>query len=296
MVETILDPLSRSILLDVLRESVLSKGKLDASDYRVDHDDWIELLNQLEWKHYLKRDDNKYRVAFQALSEIDNDDAKVELGQCEEVFKILREHYKKPQTRNAQIKIADLAENLNFTNEQTIQTVRYLMDVSSLWFGGSAGDLDNIDTYWFKPGEHILTNKTFSDLVNKVREWQKPGESLKLPNSSNITAFVSYSTVDKIHGAKVKHILKQYGIRCFLAHEDLEVSEEWKIRILEELASCDIFIPLLSKAFKLSDWASQEIGIVSGRNDILIIPLSIDNTVPYGFIAHLQGKLISRGV
>jgi hypothetical protein len=112
-------------------------------------------------------------------------------------------------------------------------------------------------------------------------------------NKPQVSAFISYSTKEKQYGAQVKRILVEYGIESFLAHEDLKVSEEWKERILEELLHCDIFIPLLSKAFRESDWAPQEIGVIAGRQDVAVIPLSIDGTMPFGFILHLQGKRIS---
>lgn len=112
----------------------------------------------------------------------------------------------------------------------------------------------------------------------------------KLPTGE---VFISYSTKDKLYGMQTKRILEEYGMECFLAHEDLEISEEWKERILEELLRCDVFVPLLSKAFRESDWAPQEIGVIAGRENVAIIPLSIDGTMPFGFISHLQGKRIS---
>lgn len=106
-------------------------------------------------------------------------------------------------------------------------------------------------------------------------------------------AFISYSSEDKLIAGRVKAILEDHNINAFLAHEDIHVSQEWKTRILEELVDTNIFIPLLSKAFKSSEWAPQEIGIaITRRNDVLFIPLSIDGTVPFGFISHIQGKPI----
>jgi hypothetical protein len=110
--------------------------------------------------------------------------------------------------------------------------------------------------------------------------------------NGKIRAFISYSTKDKAYGAQVKKILEAYGIECFLAHEDLEISEEWKIRILEELIQCDVFIALLSKAFRESEWAPQEVGVAISKQEVAIIPLSIDSTIPFGFISHVQGKHI----
>lgn len=113
-------------------------------------------------------------------------------------------------------------------------------------------------------------------------------------DKTSIKAFVSYSTKDKHVGAKIKGIFESFGIECFMAHDDIEISEEWKKRILKELSEVDIFIPLLSDNFKNSDWCSQEAGIACFR-DILFIPLSLDKNInPYGFMSHRQGKVINK--
>lgn len=109
---------------------------------------------------------------------------------------------------------------------------------------------------------------------------------------TTVKVFISYSTKDKHVGGKIKEILTSFGIECFMAHDDIGVSEEWKQRILYELNEADIFIPILSNNFKDSNWCSQEAGVACFR-DILLIPLSLDKNVnPYGFMSHRQGKLI----
>jgi len=108
--------------------------------------------------------------------------------------------------------------------------------------------------------------------------------------TNRLKAFISYSTTDKAAGAEVKRALNAFGVDSFLAHNDLRISDEWKDRILEELTQCHIFVPLLSKAFRTSNWTQQETGIAVSRKGVLIIPLSLDGTVPFGFISHIQGK------
>jgi len=106
-------------------------------------------------------------------------------------------------------------------------------------------------------------------------------------------AFISYSTKDKHAAASVKKALANSDIDCFMAHDDLHVSEKWKDRILEELLNCDIFIPLLSRNFKESEWAPQEIGIITARPDVPVVPLSLDGTIPFGFISHIQSQRLA---
>ncbi len=111
-------------------------------------------------------------------------------------------------------------------------------------------------------------------------------------------AFISYSSIDKKYGGAVKKALEEIGFEPFLAHNDVKVSEQWQERILEELAACKLFIPLLSKSLKASVWCNQEIGFIARRKkNVLTVPISLDGTKPFGFIAQLQShKMPSTGL
>lgn len=110
-------------------------------------------------------------------------------------------------------------------------------------------------------------------------------------------AFISYSYADREYARQAKQVLEEVGVTAFLAHEDLEVSEEWKERIIEELKDCDLFVPLLSKDFRRSKWAPQEAGFVASRPKVRIAPLSIDGTIPFGFMGNVQsGRIRESGV
>jgi hypothetical protein len=108
------------------------------------------------------------------------------------------------------------------------------------------------------------------------------------------TAFISYSHKDRKFGAEAKSVLAEVGIEAFLAHADLNVSDEWRTRILEELQGCDIFVPLLSVNFIESKWAPQEVGFIISRPDVAIAPISLDGTTPFGFISHVHGRVIKK--
>lgn len=140
---------------------------------------------------------------------------------------------------------------------------------------------DAIDTY---PGlrDFLYQGISSSDKINNTNL-----------TSKSVKVFISYSMKDKLVGAEIKSILADFEIESFMAHDDIFVSEEWKERILIELKEANVFIPILSKNFKDSDWCSQESGIACCR-DILIIPVCLDDIRPYGFMNHRQGKKISR--
>ncbi len=108
----------------------------------------------------------------------------------------------------------------------------------------------------------------------------------------NAHAFISYQTADRFVAGKLKNILETIGIDSFLAHEDIEVSKEWQASILKEMAKANIFICILSKDYFKSVWCAQESGIAAFRDDLTIIPLSIDGTIPQGFFANIQSTKV----
>lgn len=108
-----------------------------------------------------------------------------------------------------------------------------------------------------------------------------------------LRCFISYSSKEKARAGNLKGILEELSIQSFLAHEDINVSEEWRKAILAELKKIDIFVALLSESFKVSEWAPQELGIACFLRKALIIPLRLDDTIPFGFASHLQGKPIN---
>jgi hypothetical protein len=111
-----------------------------------------------------------------------------------------------------------------------------------------------------------------------------------LDGPTDMKAFLSYATEDKVWGGHARTTLQALGMSPFLAHDDIEVSVEWQERIKEELSDAPIFVPILSRAFKASNWCSQEAGWIASRQGVVVIPLSIDETTSYGFISHIQSR------
>ncbi len=110
-----------------------------------------------------------------------------------------------------------------------------------------------------------------------------------------ITAFLSYQTGDREVARELKGLLAPSGVDAFLAHEDIEVSYEWRRTLLRELARANIFICLLSKRYLESPWCMQESGIAASRTDVTIVPLSLDSTLPPGFLSAYQAISLSPG-
>ena len=103
-----------------------------------------------------------------------------------------------------------------------------------------------------------------------------------------ITAFLSYSTLDRHAAAVLKQHLERAQIGVFMAHEDIQVSEEWRLRLLKELRSNDMFICLLSQNYINSPWCMQESGVAAFRRGLVVVPLRLDETLPPGFLSAVQ--------
>jgi hypothetical protein len=104
---------------------------------------------------------------------------------------------------------------------------------------------------------------------------------------------MSYQTADKAVAARVGDLLKSLSVDSFMAHEDIEVSHEWRAKILRQLKIADVLIAILSTNYLTSAWCVQESGIAAFRG-ITIIPLSIDGTIPPGFLDNFRAHGLIR--
>ncbi len=103
---------------------------------------------------------------------------------------------------------------------------------------------------------------------------------------SNLKVFLSYHSSDKSLAGEIKLHLTRYGLDIFLAHEDIEPTEEWQARILSELRRTEVFLALLTQKFLTSKWTSQECGVAVARGtSIVSLKVSID---PFGFLSKYQ--------
>ena len=108
----------------------------------------------------------------------------------------------------------------------------------------------------------------------------------------DLNAFISYSSKDKEIAGIVKDALSNLGINSFLAHEDITPSQEWQEVIVNQIKTCNIFVPIITENFRESDWTAQESGaaFIKGMD---IVPISAyfpggSFTQPYGFISKYQ--------
>ena len=104
----------------------------------------------------------------------------------------------------------------------------------------------------------------------------------------SVSIFLSHATHDKNIASALKEKLAYFKINVFLAHDDLKGGVIWDDELNSEIKNCDIFMVLLSKKYHKASYTDQELGIGLANNKIMI---SIDGTMPYGFIKKIQSIL-----
>jgi hypothetical protein len=98
--------------------------------------------------------------------------------------------------------------------------------------------------------------------------------------------FLSHKVEVKKQTAALKERLQQFGISCFVAHEDIHPTKKWQDEIENALFSMDAFVALMTEKFHDSVWTDQEVGVAFGRGvPIISVKLGKD---PYGFIGKFQ--------
>ncbi len=143
----------------------------------------------------------------------------------------------------------------------------------------------------FQPILRNYPNEYINDVVITPRLVQAKASVQTEYTQQEKHAFISYQTADKHVAGKIKQLLEGIGIEGFLAHEDIDVSLEWQDEILKNMAKSSLFICLLSSNYLNSFWCIQESGMARFKNST-VIPLTLDGTVPPGFISKYQAVRI----
>lgn len=136
--------------------------------------------------------------------------------------------------------------------------------------------------------EDLRNSREMGNLLNILK---KKKQYLQI-EKQKLNVVICCSVKDEKIGAAVKEILATLEIGSFVAHDGSDLPEKVTKRIIGELGEFNAFIPLLSTNFKNSDYCSQELGVAYFKK-LLIIPLSLDGTIPYGFISGFRSYPIS---
>ena len=113
-----------------------------------------------------------------------------------------------------------------------------------------------------------------------------PNALTRVWGDGHVRIFLSHKVTFKKETSNLKRALNRCGIAAFVAHEDIEPTQEWAREIEHALFSMDALVALLTECYHDSDWTDQELGVAIGRN-VLVIPVWLGRD-PYGLVGKGQ--------
>ncbi len=112
-------------------------------------------------------------------------------------------------------------------------------------------------------------------------------DTLNIWEPGYIRLFISHRDEYKKEASQLAELLKSYGISSFVAHDNIEPMDKWKVTIRDALNSMEIMLVFITDGFFKSCWTNQEIGVAL-RSGVPIISLKLQNDAPQGFIEDTQ--------
>jgi hypothetical protein len=85
---------------------------------------------------------------------------------------------------------------------------------------------------------------------------------------------------------ELANVLESFHCSCFVAHTQIEPSEDWRQVIERALRTCHALAAYVTPDFHRSLWTDQEVGWALGRG-LPIIPISV-GVQPCGFFGAIQ--------
>ena len=81
-----------------------------------------------------------------------------------------------------------------------------------------------------------------------------------------IDTILSHADEDKEIARELADKLNEHGFDVFVAHDDIEIGDEWEKTLKNRIEKCELFLALLSKNFRQASFTDHEVGIASFLN------------------------------
>lgn len=182
------------------------------------------------------------------------------------------------------------AELIGAIAERLPQRGWHMVRATLAQFGVSLSDgfAGTIDAYVIQHVQYA-DDATLTALANHLGYGSLSLTNATLPASwqrGMFKVFVSHLAAHKVAAGELQSAFERYGVGAFVAHTDIQPTEEWQNQIEIALATCDAVVALLHEGFHESKWTDQEIGYAMGRG-VLVVTVRLGQD-PYGFIGRFQ--------
>ena len=158
-----LDGSSKRVLGDIRQKIESTAAGVDATYYRAQHGEQLDLLDELGRLGFLRKDQDKYWVTLQGLILLKDEKSKALFRNCENIFEVLQLHYEsKPKTK---ILVTDLAGIAKLSFGQAAECLGYMCEFH--FWGGYSNSFDNPAVSFVEPAETILRYGSFKEIVDE---------------------------------------------------------------------------------------------------------------------------------
>ena len=99
--------------------------------------------------------------------------------------------------------------------------------------------------------------------------------------------FLSHRAAYRGQVARVREQLESQGLRCFVAHEDVNPSTIWQDEILNALNTMEVFVGFVTDDFHGGGWPDQEVGYAFQRGVPRVL-VKVEGADPIGMVAREQ--------
>lgn len=158
----------QELLKEILKEAPHSHEGVHAQRFRASHEDDLPLLDGLERKNLLSREQDKYVVKLSVIALLGeaNRNSEQVIFLCNLLFNVLREEYKK--NPGASITLNQLSVIADLPQEDITKALYYLIQ-APIWAGRSTDFSES--TSYIAPSEDILRYKKFSEILTMSENW-----------------------------------------------------------------------------------------------------------------------------
>lgn len=108
--------------------------------------------------------------------------------------------------------------------------------------------------------------------------------------AGTVRIFLSHLATERALVGEVSADLSRIGLSSFVAHDNIEVTQEWQYEIERALRTADVLAGLAHPSFYESYWTQQEIGWALGR-EIPVVLIGLGEP-PRGFPARVQAPML----
>lgn len=199
---------SKSLLEKVFQRNFANPKGINATTFRAEHHDDLELLDKLESSGCLVRRDNKYKLNLVVLLDLPDglDEVKELLKKCDHIFQVLRQFYL--DHPGDSIGLNGLSTMSAHSRDDINISLSYMIDAPI--FGGWTGDFFGDRDAKITPAESILRYESFIDVIETMRSWQSEKTSGAIESEPPVDQPVGNTAINK---ALLNKLERLYSIK-----------------------------------------------------------------------------------